>query len=183
MKPWKGKRGRIAAGASVSLHAAVYLALAAGGFFTLFQQYTRQAGVTEVMVYNAEDLAGAGGRDAAGSDEDQGGAADLDSSAGVSGTLTNGEAASPSLDEVGTAADGLTYEVISQASREKAASTGSGTVSRPPALAGKPQSASQSGRDSGGTGRAAGRQPLRLGLSRYPMPSPIFLTPCGKNFP
>ena len=156
MKPWKGKRGRIAAGASVSLHAAVYLALAAGGFFTLFQQYTRQAGVTEVMVYNAEDLAGAGGRDAAGSDEDQGVAADLDSSAGVSGTLTNGEAASPSLDEVGTAADGLTYEVISQASREKAASTGSGTVSRPPALAGKPQSASQSGRDSGGTGRAAG---------------------------
>lgn len=156
MKPWKGKRGRIAAGASVSLHAAVYLALAAGGFFTLFQQYTRQAGVTEVMVYNAEDLAGAGGRDAAGSDEDQGGAADLDSSAGVSGTLTNGEAASPSLDEVGTAADGLTYEVISQASREKAASTGSGTVSRPPALAGKPQSVSQSGRDSGGTGRAAG---------------------------
>lgn len=156
MKPWKGKRGRIAAGASVSLHAAVYLALAAGGFFTLFQQYTRQAGVTEVMVYNAEDLAGAGGRDAAGSDEDQGGADDLDSSAGVSGTLTNGEAASPSLDEVGTAADGLTYEVISQASREKAASTGSGTVSRPPALAGKPQSASQSGRDSGGTGRAAG---------------------------
>lgn len=156
MKPWKGKRGRIAAGASVSLHAAVYLALAAGGFFTLFQQYTRQAGVTEVMVYNAEDLAGAGGRDAAGSDEDQGGAADLDSSAGVSGTLTNGEAASPGLDEVGTAADGLTYEVISQASREKAASTGSGTVSRPPALAGKPQSASQSGRDSGGTVRAAG---------------------------
>ena len=156
MKPWKGKRGRIAAGASVSLHAAVYLALAAGGFFTLFQQYTRQAGVTEVMVYNAEDLAGAGGRDAAGSDEDQGGAADLDSSAGVSGTLTNGEAASPGLDEVGTAADGLTYEVISQASREKAASTGSGTISRPPALAGKPQSVSQSGRDSGGTGRAAG---------------------------
>lgn len=156
MKPWKGKRGRIAAGASVSLHAAVYLALAAGGFFTLFQQYTRQAGVTEVMVYNAEDLAGAGGRDAAGSDEDQGVAADLDSSAGVSGTLTNGEAASPSLDEVGTAADGLTYEVISQASREKAASTGAGTVSRPPSLAGKPQSASQSGRDSGGTVRAAG---------------------------
>lgn len=156
MKPWKGKRGRIAAGASVSLHAAVYLALAAGGFFTLFQQYTRQAGVTEVMVYNAEDLAGAGGRDAAGSDEDLGGAADLDSSAGVSGTLTNGEAASPGLDEVGTAADGLTYEVISQASREKGASTGAGTVSRPPALAGKPQSASQSGRDSGGTVRAAG---------------------------
>ena len=57
---------------------------------------------------------------------------------------------------MGTAADGLTYEVISQASREGGASTGSGTVSRPPALAGKPQSVSQSGRDSGGTGRAAG---------------------------
>lgn len=156
MKPWKGKRGRIAAGASVSLHAAVYLALAAGGFFTLFQQYTRQAGVTEVMVYNAEDLAGAGGRDAAGSDEDQGGAADLDSSAGVSETLTNGEAASPSLDEVGTPADGMTYGTISQARREGGASTGAGTVSRPPALAGKPQSVSQSGRDSGGTVRAAG---------------------------
>ena len=156
MKPWKGKRGRIAAGASVSLHAAVYLALAAGGFFTLFQQYTRQAGVTEVMVYNAEDLAGAGGRDAAGTDEDLGGAADPEGRAEASGAMAAGEVASTNPDEMGTAADGLTYEVISQASWEKAASTGSGTVSRPPALAGKPQSASQSGRDSGGTGRAAG---------------------------
>ena len=156
MKPWKGKRGRIAAGASVSLHAAVYLALAAGGFFTLFQQYTRQAGVTEVMVYNAEDLAGAGGRDAAGTDEDLGGAADPEGRAEASGAMAAGEVASTNPDEMGTAADGLIYEVISQASREKAASTGSGTVSRPPALAGKPQSASQSGRDSGGTGRAAG---------------------------
>ena len=156
MKPWKGKRGRIAAGASVSLHAAVYLALAAGGFFTLFQQYTRQAGVTEVMVYSAEDLAGAGGRDAAGSDEDLGGAADPEGRAEASGAMAAGEVASTNPDEMGTAADGLTYEVISQASWEKAASTGSGTVSRPPALAGKPQSASQSGRDSGGTVRAAG---------------------------
>uniref|UniRef100_UPI003FEEB9EE TonB-dependent receptor domain-containing protein n=1 Tax=Megasphaera elsdenii TaxID=907 RepID=UPI003FEEB9EE len=156
MKPWKGKRGRIAAGASVSLHAAVYLALAAGGFFTLFQQYTRQAGVTEVMVYSAEDLAGAGGRDAAGSDEDLGGAADPEGRAEASGAMAAGEVASTNPDEMGTAADGLTYEVISQASWEKAASTGPGTVSRPPALAGKPQSASQSGRDSGGTGRAAG---------------------------
>lgn len=156
MKPWKGKRGRIAAGASVSLHAAVYLALAAGGFFTLFQQYTRQAGVTEVMVYSAEDLAGAGGRDAAGTDEDLGGAADPEGRAEASGAMAAGEVASTNPDEMGTAADGLTYEVISQASWEKAASTGSGTVSRPPALAGKPQSASQSGRDSGGTGRAAG---------------------------
>ena len=156
MKPWKGKRGRIAAGASVSLHAAVYLALAAGGFFTLFQQYTRQAGVTEVMVYNAEDLGGAGGRDAAGTDEDLGGAADPEGRAEASGAMAAGEVASTNPDEMGTAADGLTYEVISQASWEKAASTGSGTVSRPPALAGKPQSVSQSGRDSGGTVRAAG---------------------------
>ena len=156
MKPWKGKRGRIAAGASVSLHAAVYLALAAGGFFTLFQQYTRQAGVTEVMVYNAEDLAGAGGRDAAGSDEDLGGAADPEGRAEASGAMAVGEVASTNPDEMGTAADGMTYGTISQARREGGASTGSGTVSRPSALAGKPQSASQSGRDSGGTVRAAG---------------------------
>lgn len=156
MKPWKGKRGRIAAGASVSLHVAVYLALAAGGFFTLFQQYTRQAGVTEVMVYNAEDLAGAGGRDAAGTDEDLGGAADPEGRAEASGAMAVGEVASTNPDEMGTAADGMTYGTISQARREGGASTGAGTVSRPPALAGKPQSASQSGRDSGGTGRAAG---------------------------
>ena len=156
MKPWKGKRGRIAAGASVSLHAAVYLALAAGGFFTLFQQYTRQAGVTEVMVYNAEDLAGAGGRDAAGTDEDLGGAADPEGRAEASGAMAAGEVASTNPDEMGTAADGMTYGTISQARREGGASTGAGTVSRPPALAGKPQSVSQSGRDSGGTGRAAG---------------------------
>ena len=156
MKPWKGKRGRIAAGASVSLHAAVYLALAAGGFFTLFQQYTRQAGVTEVMVYNAEDLAGAGGRDAAGTDEDLGGAADPEGRAEASGAMAAGEVASTNPDEMGTAADGMTYGTISQARREGGASTGSGTVSRPPALAGKPQSAGQSGRDSGGTVRAAG---------------------------
>lgn len=156
MKPWKGKRGRIAAGASVSLHAAVYLALAAGGFFTLFQQYTRQAGVTEVMVYNAEDLAGAGGRDAAGTDEDLGGAADPEGRAEASGAMAAGEVASTNPDEMGTAADGMTYGTISQARREGGASTGSGTVSRPPALAGKPQSASQSARDSGGTVRAAG---------------------------
>lgn len=156
MKPWKGKRGRIATGASVSLHAAVYLALAAGGFFTLFQQYTRQAGVTEVMVYNAEDLAGAGGRDAAGTDEDLGGAADPEGRAEASGAMAAGKVASTNPDEMGTAADGMTYGTISQARREGGASTGAGTVSRPPALAGKPQSASQSGRDSGGTGRAAG---------------------------
>ena len=122
----------------------------------MFQQYTRQAGVTEVMVYNAEDLAGAGGRDAAGTDEDLGGTADPEGRAEASGAMAVGEVASTNPDEMGTAADGMTYGTISQARREGGASTGAGTVSRPPALAGKPQSASQSGRDSGGTGRAAG---------------------------
>lgn len=112
MKPGKGKRGRIAAGISVSLHAAVYLALAAGGFFTLFQQYTRQAGVTEVMVYNAEDLAGAGGRDAAGIDENLGGAADPEGRAEASGAMAAGEVASTNPDEMGTAADGMTLSLI-----------------------------------------------------------------------
>lgn len=116
----------------------------------------RQAGVTEVMVYNAEDLAGAGGRDAAGTDEDLGGTADPEGRAEASGAMAVGEVASTNPDEMGTAADGMTYGTISQARREGGASTGAGTVSRPPALAGKPQSASQSGRDSGGTGRAAG---------------------------
>lgn len=46
MKPWEKRRGRVAAGVSVSLHVAVYLALAAGGFFTLIHHYTRQDGVT-----------------------------------------------------------------------------------------------------------------------------------------
>ena len=50
MKPWEKRRGRVAAGVSVSLHVAVYLALAAGGFFTLIHHYTRQDGVTDVMV-------------------------------------------------------------------------------------------------------------------------------------
>ena len=72
MKPWEKRRGRVAAGVSVSLHVAVYLALAAGGFFTLIHHYTRQDGVTDVMVYNADDLAGAGGHDAAGTDTDEG---------------------------------------------------------------------------------------------------------------
>ena len=72
MKPWEKRRGRVAVGVSVSLHVAVYLALAAGGFFTLIHHYTRQDGVTDVMVYNADDLAGAGGHDAAGTDTDEG---------------------------------------------------------------------------------------------------------------
>lgn len=65
---WGKKKGRIAAGFSVSLHAAVYLGLAAGGFFTVLQHYSRQPNVTDVMIYNAGDMAGAGGNDADGTD-------------------------------------------------------------------------------------------------------------------
>ncbi|WP_296829299.1 TonB-dependent receptor domain-containing protein [uncultured Megasphaera sp.] len=65
---WGKKKGRVAAGFSVSLHAAVYLGLAAGGFFTVFQHYTRQNSVSDVMIYNAADMAGAGGQDASGTD-------------------------------------------------------------------------------------------------------------------
>ena len=56
---WEKKKGRVAAGLSVSLHAAAYLALAAGGFFTIAYNYTRQEPGT-VTVYNANDLSGAG---------------------------------------------------------------------------------------------------------------------------
>ena len=65
---WGKKKGRIAAGFSVSLHAAVYLGLAAGGFFTVLQHYSRQPNVTDVMIYNSGDMAGAGGSDADGTD-------------------------------------------------------------------------------------------------------------------
>lgn len=68
---WEKKKGRVAAGLSVSLHAAAYLALAAGGFFTIAYNYTRQAPGT-VTIYNANDLSGAGGRDAAGTDSNSG---------------------------------------------------------------------------------------------------------------
>lgn len=68
---WEKKKGRVAAGLSVSLHAAAYLALAAGGFFTIAYNYTRQEPGT-VTVYNANDLSGAGGRDAAGTDGNSG---------------------------------------------------------------------------------------------------------------
>ena len=68
---WEKKKGRVAAGLSVSLHAAVYLALAAGGFFTIAYNYTRQEPGT-VTVYNANDLSGAGGRDVAGTDGNSG---------------------------------------------------------------------------------------------------------------
>ncbi|WP_293987638.1 TonB-dependent receptor domain-containing protein [uncultured Megasphaera sp.] len=61
MKKWVRKKGRVAAGVSISLHAAVYLSLAAGGFFTLLSSYTRQGDVTDIMVYDAGDVGGSGG--------------------------------------------------------------------------------------------------------------------------
>lgn len=61
MKKWVRKKGRVAAGVSISLHAAVYLSLVAGGFFTLLSSYTRQGDVTDVMVYDAGDVGGSGG--------------------------------------------------------------------------------------------------------------------------
>ena len=61
MKKWVRKKGRVAAGVSISLHAAVYLSLAAGGFFTLLSSYTRQGDVTDIMVYDVGDVGGIGG--------------------------------------------------------------------------------------------------------------------------
>ena len=108
--------------------------------------------MTEVMVYSAEDLAGAGGRDAAGTDEDLGGAADPEGRAEASGAMAAGEVASTNPDEMGTAADGLTYEVISQASwGKRPASTGSGDC----------LPATRLGRE------APICQPIRPGLGRY----------------
>ena len=117
MKPWEKRRGRVAAGVSVSLHVAVYLALAAGGFFTLIHHYPRQDGVTGVMVYNADDLAGAGGHDAAGTDTDEGRVSQPDGrDRGPEGpespessdrAVAASDVASPDPDEAG--ADGMTY--------------------------------------------------------------------------
>ena len=79
---WEKKKGRVAAGLSVSLHAAAYLALAAGGFFTIAYNYTRQE-PGAITVYNANDLAGAGGQDAAGTDYDAGSSGDPSLSTGA----------------------------------------------------------------------------------------------------
>lgn len=161
-KKWEKRRGRVAAGLSVSLHAAVYLALAAGGFFTLIHQYTRQDGVTDVMVYNADDLAGAGGRDAAGTDADQGGAADREAGEGLAedpapdtSPMAAGDDSLPSPPDTETAANGITYAVQMQAGKPSSPTpAGTGTVShRTSAQAG---TASGTGVPAGGSGRAAG---------------------------
>lgn len=159
MKQWKKRRGRIAAGLSVSLHAAVYLALAAGGFFTLIQHYTRQDGVTDVMVYNADDLAGAGGQDAAGTDE-----ASVSQSDGRDGgpagpespdsTLAAGDDASPGPDEVGLAA--MRYAAKTENGQGASPAKDMGSGSRLPVQAGTARRHGPAGSEAGGRGRAAG---------------------------
>lgn len=100
---WEKKKGRVAAGLSVSLHAVAYLALAAGGFFTIAYNYTRQEPGT-ITVYNANDLAGAGGQDAAGTDYDAGSSGNPSLSTGA-GSRDETVAKEPAL----TAPDGNTY--------------------------------------------------------------------------
>ena len=100
---WEKKKGRVAAGLSVSLHAAAYLALAAGGFFTIAYNYTRQE-PGAITVYNANDLAGAGGQDAAGTDYDAGSSGDPSLSTGA-GSRDETVAKEPAL----TAPAGNTY--------------------------------------------------------------------------
>lgn len=163
MKPWEKRRGRVAAGVSLSLHVAVYLALAGGGFFTLLHHYTRQDGVTGVMVYNADDLAGAGGHDAAGTDADQGGvspSADNDGEREAPESLDRvmeaGEDASPTADEVGTAADGMTYAAKAEGGPEPSSPKGAETGFLPSAQAGTERSGGHTGSEAGGRGRAAG---------------------------
>lgn len=168
MKPWEKRRGRVAAGVSVSLHVAVYLALAAGGFFTLIHHYTRQDGVTGVMVYNADDLAGAGGHDAAGTDTDEGRVSQPDGrDRGPEGpespessdrAVAASDVASPDPDEAG--ADGMTYAAKTESGKGEPSVKGA---------AGLP-------------GRERMRPPRRPGICTYPMPSPTSSMPFGKNY-
>lgn len=162
-KKWEKRRGRVAAGVSVSLHAAVYLALAAGGFFTLIHQYTRQDGVTDVMVYHADDLAGAGGRDAAGTDADQGGAADRDAGEGLpedsapdTSPMAAGDDSSPSPSDTETAADGMTYAAKTEGGERESTAKGTATGSLPSVQAGTGRPSGHAGPEAGGSGRAAG---------------------------
>ena len=111
---WGKKKGRIAAGFSVSLHAAVYVGLAAGGFFTVLQHYSRQPNVTDVMIYNAGDMAGAGGQDASGTDavsRDGGGAYDQQERAMSTPEQAPNEEVRPTVDATPLTPDALTYAV------------------------------------------------------------------------
>lgn len=164
MKPWEKRRGRVAAGVSVSLHVAVYLALAAGGFFTLIHHYTRQDGVTGVMVYNADDLAGAGGHDAAGTDTDEGRVSQPDGrDRGPEGpespessdrAVAAADVASPDPDEAG--ADGMTYAAKTESGKRNPSVKGAATGSQPSAQAGTERLSGHTGSAAGGRGRAAG---------------------------
>lgn len=138
---WEKKKGRVAAGLSVSLHAAAYLALAAGGFFTIAYNYTRQE-PGAITVYNANDLAGAGGQDAAGTDYDAGSSGDPSLSTGA-GSHDETVAKEPAL----TAPTGNTYyrkavQIVAAAGQ----SVRSGAVREVFSAAGH----------GGGSGRAAG---------------------------
>lgn len=138
---WEKKKGRVAAGLSVSLHAAAYLALAAGGFFTIAYNYTRQE-PGAITVYNANDLAGSGGQDAAGTDYDAGSSGDPSLSTGA-GSRDETVAKEPAL----TAPAGNTYyrkavQIVAAAGQ----SVRSGAVREVFSAAGH----------GGGSGRAAG---------------------------
>lgn len=117
---WGKKKGRIAAGFSVSLHAAVYVGLAAGGFFTVLQHYSRQPNVTDVMIYNAGDMAGAGGNDADGMDPvSRDGGGDYDEQEVVSSTSDKApnEEGTPTADATSLTPDALTYAAANDESR------------------------------------------------------------------
>ena len=118
---WGKKKGRIAAGFSVSLHTAVYVGLAAGGFFTVLQHYSRQPNVTDVMIYNAADMAGAGGNDADGTDAvSRDGGGDYDEQEVVSSTPDKApnEAVTPTVDGPPMTPDSLTYAAANDESRQ-----------------------------------------------------------------
>ena len=138
---WEKKKGRVAAGLSVSLHAAAYLALAAGGFFTIAYNYTRQE-PGAITVYNANDLAGAGGRDAAGTDYNAGSSGDPSLSTGA-GSRDETVAKEPALTDP---AGNTYYRKAAQTVAAASQSVRSGAVREVFSVAGH----------GGGSGRAAG---------------------------
>lgn len=138
---WEKKKGRVAAGLSVSLHAAAYLALAAGGFFTIAYNYTRQE-PGAITVYNANDLAGAGGRDAAGMDYNAGSSGDPSLSTGA-GSRDETVAKEPALTDP---AGNTYYRKAAQTVAAASQSVRSGAVREASSVAGH----------GGGSGRAAG---------------------------
>ena len=146
---WGKKKGRIAAGFSVSLHAAVYVGLAAGGFFTVLQHYSRQPNVTDVMIYNAGDMAGAGGNDADGMDAvSRDGSGDYDEQEVVSSTSDKApnEEVRPTVDATPLTPDVLTYAAANDESRQ--GSSDAKGKAEAPRMSGQPVS-SPEGKTSG----------------------------------